>query len=74
MKDLYKSFNDAICEFIWFLILQGIFLLAFAILVLFYPYALVIIVAFLLICLAVVSIYFGLKVWGVKKKLNKLMK
>lgn len=74
MKDLYQSFNSAICELIWFLLLQGLFLIIFAALALFYPYFLVIIVALLFICLAVLSVYFGFKVWGVKRKLDKLMK
>jgi len=74
MKNLYHSFNLAVCELIWFLILQGIFLFVFAILALFYPYFLVVIVAFLLICLAVFSIYFGFKIWRIKKRLDKLMK
>jgi len=74
MKDLYKSFNEAVVELIWFLILQGLFLLGFAVLALFYPYFLVVIVAFLLICLAVISVYFGFKVWGVKRRLDKIVR
>jgi cellulose synthase/poly-beta-1,6-N-acetylglucosamine synthase-like glycosyltransferase len=74
MKDLYHHFNLALTELIWFLILQGVVLIIFAVLALFYPYFLVIIVAFLLICLAVFSAYFGFKIWGVKRKLNKVIK
>ena len=74
MKNLYKHFNYAMIELIWFLMLQGLFLLFFAVLALFYPYFLVIIVAFLLICLAVLSVYFGCKVWMIKRKVDRLMK
>lgn len=74
MKNLFHSLNSAVSELIWYLILQGLFLLIFAILALFYPFFLVIIVCFLLICLAVLSIYFGFKVWGVKRKIDKLLK
>lgn len=74
MKDLYKSFQAILSEIIWFLILQGIFLLVFTVLILFFPYALVILVALLLICLAVVSLYFGYKVMKVKMAISKLKK
>ena len=35
---------------------------------------LVIIVAFLLICMAVLSIYFGFKVWFIRNKVAKFMR
>lgn len=73
MKDLYHSFNAAVSELIWFLILQGLFFFFFAVVTLFYPYFLVIIVAFFLICSAVLSIYFGIKVWSIKRKVDKFI-
>jgi hypothetical protein len=43
-------------------------------LVLFYPYFLVILVAFLLICLSVLSCYFGIRVYLGKRKIEKIIK
>ena len=74
MKNLYHSFHATVMELIWFLMLEGLVFIGCAILVLFYPYFLVIIVAFLLICMAVLSIYFGFKVWFIRNKVAKFMR
>ncbi|MFA5076371.1 MAG: hypothetical protein WC480_03060 [Patescibacteria group bacterium] len=74
MKRVYQNFQDILSEVMWFFVVQGIFLLAFAVLVLFYPFALIILVALLLICLAVVSLYFGYKILKVKMTVNKIKK
>lgn len=73
MKNLAHGVNAAVSELVWYLVLQGVFLLVFAVLALFYPYFLVIIVAFLLICLAVISLYFGFKVWAVQRRVKKFL-
>ncbi|MFA5358900.1 MAG: hypothetical protein WC310_03720 [Patescibacteria group bacterium] len=74
MKDLLSGFKTVLLEMIWFFILQGIFFFAFAIFTLFYPFALVIVVAFFLVCMAVLYIYFGCKIWLIRHKINKFLK
>jgi len=62
MQELYRHLHASLAHLTGYFFLQGLVILAFAVLIIFYPYAAVVLLAFLLIVLALVSLYFAYRV------------
>lgn len=72
MKELLSGFQSATAELVFFLALQGIFSLAAAVLILFYPALLFALVSFVFVCYAVLSFYVGWRVASIRRRVKKL--
>ncbi len=59
MQELYRHLHASLAHLTGFFILQGLILFVFAVLIIFYPFAAVILLAFLLMVLSLVSFYFA---------------
>ncbi len=74
MQKIFSSLKKKINGMIWVLLLNGIFLVMLAILILWKPYLLNVFVAIMVLSIAWVFFYLALKIRGFKKDIERYLK
>lgn len=70
-KEFLHYLNRTINAIFWALLLQGITLIALAVLIFFFPTALIILAVIFFIWIGLVFVLLALKIWSAKRKYHK---
>jgi len=74
MKNLFSAIEKKLNGIIWTLILTGLFLLILGVLIVWTDFVVRLLIGLLVIVVAYVFFYGGIKAWGVKREVEKFLK
>ena len=73
-KEFFHYLNRTINSIFWALFLQGVTLIALAVLIFFFPEALVILAVVFFLWIGLVFVLLALKIWAAKRRYHKFWK